>query len=77
MYLYTNACTATSTDNGAMDYIYILHTYTYKPRWTSALFLQRQLMQVITLSIVICSSTVHLKYVMSIALYLIEQQPIF
>ena len=56
MYLYTNACTATSTDNGAMDYIYVLHTYTYNERCTpSALCLQRQLMQVITLSIVICS----------------------
>ena len=62
MYLYTNACTATSTDNGAMDYIYTAYVHV-QPRWTSALFLQRQLMQVITLSIVICSSTVHLKYV--------------
>ena len=27
MYLYTNACTATSTDNGAMDYIYTAYVH--------------------------------------------------
>ena len=34
-------------------------------------------MQVITLSIVICSTTVHLKDVTTNALYLIEQQRLF